>query len=230
MGPRGVWQGPCDFVGNGGARFGVLTPMSTATRSPGLVYWIPVDEAVRRFAVTREDLTAAARSGDLDVRAKVIGGEVVASVSSADLTARYGPPVAASGARPKQQVTTAAPETEAELARVHGQLVAAKDRARILDLDRARLQGALETAEKIERNLQRYADRLETRIEDTRAAYEHRLQQAEAVRLQLARLVGQMEAEVMRMQQQIDQLKTERRAALPAPAAAPRRRRFWPFA
>lgn len=203
--------------------------MSTATRSTELVYWLPLEEAVRRFAVSREELTAAARSGELDVRAKVIGGEVVASVSSRDLTARYGPPSADPVAPPKRPEGPAAPETEAELARVHGQLVAAQDRARILDLDRARLQGALQAAERIERGLQRYADRLEDRIEDTRDRYEQRLQQAEVVRLQLARVVGRMETEMGRMQQRIDELETERLAALPAAEPAPRRRRFWPF-
>lgn len=203
--------------------------MSTATRSTGLVYWLPLEEAVRRFAVSREELTAAARSGELDVRAKVIGGEVVASVSSRDLTARYGPPSTDPGAPPKRPEAPAEPETEAELARVHGQLVAAQDRARILDLDRARLQGALQAAERIERGLQRYADRLEDRIEDTRDRYEQRLQQAELVRLQLARVVGRMETEMGRMQQRIDELETERLAALPAAEPAPRRRRFWPF-
>ncbi len=203
--------------------------MSTATRSHGLVYWLPLEEAVRRFAVSREELTAAARSGDLDVRAKVIGGDVVASVSSRDLTARYGPPSADVAAPPKRPEVPAAPETEAELARVHGQLVAARDRARILDLDRARLQGALQAAERIERGLQRYADRLEDRIEDTRDRYEQRLQQAEVTRLQLARVVGRMETEMGRMQQRIDELETERLAALPAAEPPPRRRRFWPF-
>ena len=70
--------------------------MSTGTRSAELVYWLPLEEATRRFAVSREELTTAARNGDLDVRAKVIGGDVVASVSSRDLTARYGPPRPAS--------------------------------------------------------------------------------------------------------------------------------------
>lgn len=203
--------------------------MPTATRSTGLVYWLPLEEAIRRFPVSREELTAAARSGELDVRAKVIGGEVVASVSSRDLTARYGPPSADPGAPPKRREAPAAPETEAELARVHGQLVAAQDRARILDLDRARLQGALQAAERIERGLQRYADRLEDRIEDTRDRYEQRLQEAEVVRLQLARVVGRMETEMGRMQQRIDELETERLAALPAAEPAPKRRRFWPF-
>ncbi len=203
--------------------------MSTGTRSPELVYWLPLEEAIRRFAVSREELTSAARTGDLDVRAKVIGGDVVASVSSRDLTARYGPPRPASSAPPRRQTPAAAPETEAELARVHGRLVAAQDRARILDLDRARLHGALETAERLERGLQRYADRLEERIEDTRERYEQRLQQAEGVRLQLARVVGRMESEMGRMQQRIDELETERLAALPAADPAPKRRRFWPF-
>lgn len=229
MGPVGSWLGPYDFVGNGGVRFGVLMLMSTATRSKGLVYWLPVDEAVRRFAVTREELAAAAKSGALDIRAKVIGGEVVASVSSRDLTAHYGPPKASPRGPQQRLEAPAAPETEAELARVHGQLVAAKDRARILDLDRARLQGALETAERIERGLQRYADRLEVRIEETRDVYEQRLQQAEVVRLQLARVVGRMEAEMSRMQRHIDQLENERVAALPAARSGPKRRRFWPF-
>lgn len=203
--------------------------MSTATRAPGLVYWLPLDEAARRFAVSREDLTAAARSGDLDVRAKVIGGEVVASVSSRELTTRYGPPRTASIVPLERREVPPAPDTETELQKVHGRLVAAEDRARVLELDRARLEGRLETADRLERGLQRYTDRLEERLDETRERYEAQLAKAETVRLQLARVVGRMEVEMGRMQQRIDELEGEKLTALPAAPERPKRRRFWPF-
>ncbi|MDF1798709.1 MAG: hypothetical protein P1V81_06000 [Planctomycetota bacterium] len=172
----------------------------TIERPAGLVYWLPIAEATRRFDCGREAVTAAVRAGDLEVRAKVIGGEVVASVSSRDLTALFGEPLGA----PTPAEPVAAPAPEPELERLHGQLVAAEDRARVLELDHARLEGRLETADRVERGLQRYADKLETRLDETREQYEARLLEAEHLRLNLARVVGRMETELARLQAKVE--------------------------
>ena len=199
--------------------------MTHALQAPALVFWLPLDEAARRFEADRAALVAAVRAGELEVRAKVIGGEVVASVSSADLAARFGPPRAvprdptpdASEERvstrtaPGPVALPAVPEpapvvgpTPAELDALHGRLVAAEDRARVLELDRARLEGRLETADRVERGLQRYADKLETRLDETVERYEERLAGAERMRLELARVVGRMEEELLRLEARLE--------------------------
>lgn len=205
---------------------------SATTKRTGLVFWLPIDEATRRFAVSREELAVAVRRGELDVRAKVIGGEVVASVSSAELSAKYGAPRTTSLVPLEREEVPPAPEDTQRLEELHGRVVEAEDRARVLALDRARLEGRLETADRMERGLQRYADRLEQRLEDTSQAYERRLVEAEHVRLQLARVVGRMESEMGRMQLRLDELEGERAKLLAAapesqPEPAPRRR--WPW-
>ncbi|MEM9800410.1 MAG: hypothetical protein AAGA20_08790 [Planctomycetota bacterium] len=186
---------------------------SALSTTPGLVFWLPLDEAARRFDVDRDELIAAVRRGELDVRAKIVGGDVVASVCSTDLALRYGPP---------RDVPAAAPADEIEHD-VRGRLVAAEDRARVLELDGARLAGQLSVAERLERGLQRYADRLEERGDREREAFEQRLAEAELVRLQLARVVGQLEAEVARLQAQIGAAESPPQIA----AAVPRRSGGW---
>ncbi len=198
-----------------GALMARVIPTPTLT-TPYLVYWLPLDEAARRFDVSREGLTAAVRRGDLEVRAKVVGGDVVASVSSTDLAVRYGPP--RSEPLPKGAAgPQAAIGSRDDLDGAHGRLVAAEDRARVLELDRARLDGRLETAERLERALQRYADRLEERREREREAYEVKLAEAEVVRLQLARVVGRLEADVAQLRGSVA---VAPRRELPAPVAS----------
>ncbi|MEM9379036.1 MAG: hypothetical protein AAGB93_03725 [Planctomycetota bacterium] len=171
---------------------------SPVTTTPGLVYWLPLDEAALRFDVDRKELTAAARRGDLDVRAKVVAGDIVASVCSTELTARYGPPRSTPPEVPRPALERGDPEAE-------------------------RLAGRLEVSERLERGLQRYADRLEQRYDQQRDAYEDRLAEAELVRLQLARVVGRLEAEVTRLRSEV-----EAPAAPALPAAAPMApRRGW---
>ncbi|MEM1449040.1 MAG: hypothetical protein AAF957_20930 [Planctomycetota bacterium] len=171
---------------------------TSASTAPGLVYWLPLDEAVLRFDVDRKELTAAVRRGDIDVRAKVVGGDVVASVCSTELTSRYGPPRSAPLEAPTS-TPAPAPEDLAEERR-----------------ERERLEGQLAASERLERGLQRYADRLEERSDREREAYEEKLAQAELMRLQLARVVGRLEAEVTRLQSEIDA-----QAVRALPAASP---------
>ena len=163
--------------------------MSPANQAPSklrLVFWLPPDEAARRFGVTREELTASVRSGAVTMRAKVAGGELVATLCSTDLIAVFGEPASGPAvARPAV--------TEAELERLHGELVAEREAVRLLELDRARLEGQLDTASRVERGLQRYADRLEGKLDE-----------AEVLRLNLARAVGQLEAEAQRLRAQLE--------------------------
>ena len=203
----------------------------TLERPKGMVYWLPVAEAARRFGCGREAVTAGVRAGRLEVRAKVIGGEVQASVSSRDLTALFGEPLAvpveevarvATSAPAEvptpvvQAVEVGPPASERELERLHGKLVAAEDRARVLELDHARLEGRLETADRVERGLQRYADKLETRLDETREQYEARLLDAEHLRLNLARVVGRMETELARLQAKVEHYEADAPALLAA--------------
>ena len=210
----------------------------------GLVFWLPLEEARRRFGLERDQLTAAVGRGELSMRAKVVGGEVRATVSSSDLIRLFGPPVAAEelpAAPPVERrkptartAPTPEPPAPAELDELHGRLVAAEDRARVLELDRARLEGQLEASSRIERGLQRYADKLETRLDETRADYEERLAGAERLRLELARVVGRMEGEMLRLQSKLERYEGANGPALlgegdapedAAPARARRRER-----
>jgi hypothetical protein len=173
-----------------------------------LVFWLPPAEAALRFGVTRDELTRRVRSGEVTMRAKVAGGELVATLCSTDLIAVFGPPVV--GARRAPKVAPG----DAEVKRLHGELVIEREAVRLLDLDRARLEGQLETAGRVERGLQRYADKLETKLEA-----------AETLRLNLARAVGQLEAEAARLQARLAAAQPPPRQ-LEAPARPKKRRWF----
>mgnify|MGYP000727985838 CR=1 FL=1 len=190
--------------------FGLQTPRDARLAPSGLVFWPPLEEARRRFGLEREQLTEAVGRGELSMRAKVVGGAVRATVSSRDLVRLFGQPLERAASterdRPEPESPSTPPQHDrsAELDELHGRLVAAEDLARVLELDRARLEGRLETADRIERGLQRYADKLEDRLETTRVDYEGRLAEAESLRLNLARVVGRMETELLRLQAKVE--------------------------
>ena len=163
-----------------------MAGLRKGSHPPRLVFWLPPEEAARRFGVTRAELTRSVRAGQVTMRARVAGGELVATLCSTDLIALYGEPQAV------PNPGTAAPDPD-ELERVHGALVEERDLVRTLELDRARLEGQLEASGRIERGLQRYADKLEERLAD-----------AESLRLNLARAVGQLEAEAVRLRARLE--------------------------
>lgn len=168
-----------------------MTGLKQVDTKPRLVFWLPPEEAARRFGVPREELTGRVRAGELQMRAKVAGGELVATLCSTDLLALYGEPQIGV-TQPVAGETRARPSSD-ELNRLHGELVEQRDHVRVLELDRARLEGQLETSGRIERGLQRYADKLEDRLAD-----------AEVLRLNLARAVGQLEAEAARLRARLE--------------------------
>lgn len=185
-----------------------MSQVDQVPAKPRLVFWLPPAEAARRFGVTRDELTRRVRSGEVTMRAKVAGGELVATLCSTDLIAVFGAPSEGAAREPEPKVGGA------DLDALHGELVAEREAVRLLELDRARLEGQLETAGRVERGLQRYADKLEDRLEE-----------AEVLRLNLARAVGQLEAEAARLRDQL---------ALTAPAprqieaqARPKKRRWF---
>jgi len=187
-----------------------MSQVDQAPSKPRLVFWLPPEEAAKRFGVTRDELTRRVRSGEVTMRAKVAGGELVATLCSTDLIAVFGAPRTNVGSVRALEPKASAAELDA----LHGELVAEREAVRLLELDRARLEGRLETAGRVERGLQRYADKLEGRLEE-----------AEALRLHLARAVGQLEAEAQRLRGQLE-------ANGPAPRqieakARPKKRRWF---
>lgn len=203
----------------------------SSARTGGLVFWLPPEEAARRFGVTTDELTRRVRKGEITMRAKVAGGAMLATLCSTDLMRLFGAPKALGGTPnglggapnglggPPRASEPPPAETEAQLVERHGALVEAEERARMLELHNARLEGRLETAERIERGLQRYADKLEVKLEA-----------AETLRLNLARAVGQLEAEMQRLQARLEIAESESPRLIEAPRRdkpAPQKKRGW---
>ena len=122
--------------------------------SRGLVYWISLAEAERRFEATHEQLVTAVRGGRLHTRRILVDSDLVVAASSRELDEVFGRRVAK-----REQ----APRTEVALADVALRVELEAER-----VQRARLEGELATANKIERSLQRYADRLEVELDQAR--------------------------------------------------------------
>lgn len=182
--------------------------MPAQKRSAALVFWLPPEEAALRFGVSVDELVTATKRGELQVRAKVAGGDLVATLCSTELIERYGAPVRGKLAAP------VAPADKAELESLRAELANREERIGHVELKNARLAGQLEAADRVERSLQRYADKVEQRVEDVSVTYEARLQEAEKVRLNMARVIGRMETEMLALQQRV-----ERESASPkAPA------------
>lgn len=172
------------------------TAASSASTGPdtALVFWLPPEEAALRFGVDASELVAATRRGELQVRAKVAGGELVATLCSTELIAKYGAPALG---KLEQPLSSADRERVGELRKE-----LEDSESRILDgkLENARLSGQLEVADRVERSLLRYAERADKRLEDVSVTYEAKLQDAERMRLQMARAFGRMESELLKLQ------------------------------
>jgi hypothetical protein len=173
-------------------------PSPAQKRSADLVFWLPPEEAALRFGVSVDELVTATKRGELQVRAKVAGGELVATLCSTDLIERYGAPVRGKLAAP------VAPADKAELESLRAELANREEHIGHVELKNARLAGRLEAADRVERSLQRYADKVEQRVEDVSVTYEARLQEAEKVRLNMARVIGRMETEMLALQQRVE--------------------------
>ena len=186
----------------------------TNSHRDGLIFWIPIPEAERRFEVTRSELIQRVQTGGLTARRILCGDDLVIAVSSSELEATYRP-------RPASEFATGGPFTdERESAQTIAELKAQleDERQRRADLEdeqrreleserlkTARLEGELGASSKVERSLQAYADRLEDELVSAR-------KQA----MTLARALGRAE--------QLAEAAPARLAAKAAP-----KRRFWPF-
>lgn len=63
-----------------------------APETARLVFWLPPEEAARVFGVATAELTRRVRAGEVQMRAKVAGGELVATLCSTDLVRCFGEP------------------------------------------------------------------------------------------------------------------------------------------
>ena len=190
------------------------TPSDSKSHGDGLIFWIPIPEAERRFEVTRAELIQRVQTGGLTARRILCGDDLVIAVSSSELEATYRP-------RPASEFATGGPFTdERENAQTIAELKAQleDERQRRADLEEgqrqeleaerlkaARLEGELGASSKVERSLQAYADKLEDELHSAR-------KQA----MTLARALGRAE-----------QLAAASTARLPEKAAP--KRRLWPF-
>ena len=193
-------------------------PANPKSSDDGLIYWIPIPEAERRFEVTRTELIRRVQTGGLTARRILCGDDLVIAVSSSELETLWRQ-------RPASALATGGPfsderETSATIAELNAQLEAERERRLALEessraelegvrLQAARLEGELSSSSKVERSLQRYADRLEDE-----------LQAARKQAMTLARALGRAE-----------QLADSSRARLAAPEAEKRapRKRWWAF-
>ena len=124
---------------------------------PGLVFWISLTEAVRRFDVTREELISRVRDGRLQSRRILCEADLVVAVSSRELDVAFS-------LRPGNGLPKIELATEVESADLQGLRLELEDER----ISRARLEGELASSDKIERSLQRYSDRLEQELEASR--------------------------------------------------------------
>jgi len=105
------------------------------------------------------------------------------------------------------------PRPQAHLdARTTAWLIAQREKVHALELERARLLGELSASERIERSAQRYADKLEEKLDDGR--------KREA---SLARALGYAEAQRDQLMAQLGQGPAARPAELEPPAPLPRK-------
>lgn len=70
------------------------TTSAAGERTARLVFWLPPEEAARIFGVERAELTRRVRAGQVQMRAKVAGGELLATLCSTDLVRCFGEPSA----------------------------------------------------------------------------------------------------------------------------------------
>ena len=133
---------------------------------------LTLSEAAWAAGLAREELEAAVRAGRLRVRRVVRGGRVVSVVALDELEALHGE-------------HRARCESREEL-------------THRLETRVARLEGELAASEKVERSLQRYADRLEERSATRIAELESHLSEARRREMTLARVLGQTEARLAR--------------------------------
>ena len=164
------------------------TPPPATTDSPAAYpgALLPLAEAAWASGLPRSVVQAAVDSGRVPLHRLVVGGRVVASVSLKEMEAFVR-------AHESDGAEDAGPPDPALRERI------------------ANLEGRLESSERVERSLQKYADKLELRSEKRLAKLEDQLSDARKREMSLARALGQAEA-------RLEQARTPR-------LAEPRRRK-----
>ena len=148
------------------------TPVSTDAKSfPEVV--LGMAEAAWASGLSRSELTQLIGRGELQVRRVVRAGRIVAVLSMKEVERVH---------RSQLETKTAEAQSQTEL---REQL--------------ARLEGELETSERVERALQRYTDRLEERSQARIAKLEEGLAISRQREMTLARALGRAEGQVVRL-------------------------------
>ena len=163
-----------------------------APNYPGVL--LPLAEAAWASGLPRSVLQGAVDSGRVNLQRLVVGGRAVASVSLKEMEA-----FVLEHRGQDDGVSPDAPGSDPAL------------RERI-----ANLEGRLESSERVERSLQKYADKLEVRGEKSLAKLEQQLADARKREMSLARALGQAEA-------RLEQAHTPR---LAEPRSKQRKKRF----
>lgn len=126
--------------------------LSQASAGTAVVYWLPLESATAHFEATRGDLVAAVKRGELRSRRIFCGDDMAVALCSAELLERY----------------SRRPEALAPKSKEPGAALISAEALRDQATELARVQAHLEAAERVERALQRYTDRLEAQLARSR--------------------------------------------------------------
>lgn len=129
-----------------------VTPKAASTAQGTIVYWLPLQSAIAHFNVAQRDLVLAVKKGELRSRRIICGDDLAVGLCSSELLERYP-------RRPEPLVPARTGQTNAMVSRE-----TLADQAAEL----ARVTASLDAADRVERSLQRYADRLETELRTAR--------------------------------------------------------------
>lgn len=141
-------------------------PAQDAPAQATMVYWLPLQSALAHFDVTQRDLVQAVKKGKLTSRRIICGDDLAVALCSRELLESY----------PRR------PEPISPFGSDSAGALVSRETLRDQAAELVRVQASLDAAERVERALQRYADRLEAE-----------LQRARQESLALARALGRAE-------------------------------------
>ena len=150
-------------------------PHATGGACPGAL--LPLAEAAWAAGLARSELRACIDRGEIAVHRLLLGRRAVAAVDLKDME------------RLVRDLDAQRPAPDARL--TDGELATLRETV-------ARLEGELTASDRVERALQRYADKLETRLALRERELEARLAESRKRELTLARALGQAEERLER--------------------------------
>lgn len=162
-------------------------PNASPGASPGAL--LPLAEAAWAAGLARSELRACIDRGEIAVHRLLMGRRAVAAVDLKDMERLVH-------AIEAQRPTPGAGLTDGEIATLRESV--------------ARLEGELAASDRVERALQRYADKLETRLAERERELGAQLDESRKRELTLARLLGQAEERLERYKA-LEQPKVRRR-------------------